>query len=150
MLIEIIYKLLLSGWAKSNIKTYEELDDYFSKQEKINGIKKEISSKLGIFRPLTTFEEEYILKWTEEYGFNMDVIELALKRSVLKSNAGFKYYDELLGDWHTKGLSSPDEINTYLSSISEKKTRTKQVQTIAKQYEFTQSTFDSFENLYEN
>ena len=141
---------MLSGWSKSKIKTYEELDEYFSKQEKINSLKKEISNKLGIFRPLTTFEEEYILKWTDEYGYKMDIIELALKRSVLKSNAGFKYYDEILTDWHSKGLNSPDDINNHLSSISEKKVRNKQVQTIAKQYEFTQSTFDSFENLYDN
>ncbi len=141
---------MLNGWSKSNIKTYEELDEYFSKQEKINNLKKEISNKLGIFRPLTTFEEEYILKWTDEYNYGMDIIELALKRSVYKSNAGFKYYDDVLSDWHEKGLTTPDEINNHLASITEKKTRTKQVQTVAKQFEFTQSTFDNFDNLYDN
>ena len=143
-------KLLQNGWSKSNIKTYEELDEYFSKQEKINTFKKEISNKLGIYRPLTTFEEEYILKWTEEYKYDMSIIELALKRSVYKSNAGFKYYDDVLSDWHQKGLTSPEDVNNHLASITEKKARTKQVQTMANQYEFTQSTFDSFENLYEN
>lgn len=113
-------------------------------------MKKDISSKLGIFRPLTTFEDEYIVKWTKEYGYGMDIIELALKRSVFKANAGFKYYDELLSDWHAKGLTSPEQVNAHLASITEKKARTKQVQTMAKQFEFTQSTFDSFENLYEN
>ena len=139
-----------SGWAKSKIKTFEELDEYFSKQEKINKLKKEITEKLGLYRQLTTFEQDYILKWTENYGFKMDIIEIALKRSVLKSNAGFKYYDDLLSDWYSKGLSTPDEVNAYLSSLTEKKKKVKQVQTVAKQYEFTQSTFDSFDNLYEN
>ena len=139
-----------SGWSKSKIRTFEELDEYFSKQEKINVLKKEITNKLGIFRPLTSFEDEYILKWTEEYGYNMDIIELALKRSVLKSNAGFKYYDDVLSDWHAKGLTTPEQVEAHLSSITEKKTRAKQVQTMAKQYEFTQSTFDSFDNLYDN
>ncbi|MBR2289730.1 MAG: DnaD domain protein [Clostridia bacterium] len=132
------------------MKTFEELDEYFSRQEKINALKKEITSKLGIFRALTSFEEEYILKWTEEYGYQMDIIELALKRSVLKANAGFKYYDDILSDWHAKGLTTKEEIETYLASMSEKKTKVKQIQTMAKQYEFTQSTFDSFENLYDN
>ena len=141
---------MLSGWSKSKIKTYEELDNYFSKQEKINVLKKEISNKLGIYRPLTTFEEEYILKWTEQYNYNMDVIDLALKRSVFKANAGFKYYDDILSDWYQKGLTTPDEINAHIASLTEKKTRTKQVQSMAKQYEFTQSTFDNFENLYDN
>ena len=139
-----------SGWSKSNIKTFEELDDYFSKQEKINILKKNITSKLGIYRKLTIYEDEYILKWTEEYGYDMDIIELALKRSVYKANAGFKYYDDLLSDWHEKGLTTPEQVEAHLASLKEKKTRTKQIQTIAKQYEFTQSTFDSFENLYDN
>ena len=141
---------MLNGWSKSKIKTFEDLDDYFSKQEKISILKKEITTKLGIFRPLTAFEDEYILKWTEEYKYNMDIIELALKRSVFKSNAGFKYYDDVLSDWYAKGLKTPEQVEAHLASISEKKTRTKQVQTIAKQFEYTQSTFDSFENLYDN
>ena len=139
-----------NGWSKNKIKTFEELDVYFSKQEKLNVLKKDICNKLGIFRPLTTFEEEYVIKWTEEYNFNMDVIELALKRSVYKSNAGFKYYDDILSDWYQKGLSTPDEINNHLNSVIDKKARNKQVQSIAKQFEFTQSTFDNFDNLYDN
>lgn len=138
------------GWAKNNIKTYEELDEYFSKLEKLNGVKKEIANKLKIFRPINTFEEEYISKWTNEYGYKMDIIEIALKRSVLKSNAGFEYYDKVLSDWHTKGLNSVQDVETYLTSESDKKKRTKQVQKIAQQFEYTQSTFDSFENLYDN
>lgn len=138
------------GWSKSKIKTYDDLDEYFSRMEKINILKKEIANKLRIMRPLNAFEEEYITKWTEEYGYGMDIIEIALKRSTLKSNAGFKYYDELISDWNTKGLRNPEEVETYLESLSEKKVRAKQVQKLAQQFEFTQSTFDSFENLYDN
>ena len=139
-----------SGWSKNGIKTYEELEQHFSKLERINGIKKEVANKLRILRPLNSFEEEYISKWTEEYGYGINIIEMALKRSVLKSSVGFKYYDELLTDWHIKGLKTPDDIEKHLSSITEKKIRNKEVQTIANKYEFTQSTFDSFENLYDN
>lgn len=135
------------GWSKNDIKTYEELDEYFSKMEKINVFKKDITKKLRLNRPLNTFEEEYILKWTTEYGYGMDIIDLALKRSTLKSNAGFEYYDKLLTDWHSKGLTSPEEVNTHLASLTTKNTRTKQVNKIAEQLEYTQSTFDS---LYDN
>jgi DnaD/phage-associated family protein len=141
---------LQNGWSKNKIKTYEELEQYFEKVEKLNGLKKEVVNKLRILRPLNSFEEEYISKWTDEYGYGIDIIELALKRSVLKSNAGFKYYDELLTDWHSKGLTTPDQIETHLASLNEKKARSKQVQTMAKQYEFTQSTFDGFDDLYDN
>lgn len=139
-----------AGWNKEKIKTYEDLEKYFERKDILNKLGKEITNKLGIRRSLTTFEEEYILKWTEEYKYNMDIIEIALKRSVLKANAGFKYYDELLTDWHNRGLSTKEEIETHVASITEKKSRIKQVQKAVKQFEFTQSTFDSFENLYDN
>ena len=81
----------------------------------------------------------------------MDVIELALKRSVYKANAGFKYYDEILTDWYQKGFTTPEAINIHLESLSEKKPKQPtKTQNVVKQYEFTQSTFDSFENLYDN
>lgn len=138
------------GWSKNNIKNFEELDEYFSKMEKINVFKKDIIKKLRLNRPLNTFEEEYIVKWTTEYGYGMDIIDIALKRSTLKSNAGFEYYDKLLTDWHSKGLTTPEEVNAHLASLTEKNTRKKQVNKMAEQFEqleYTQSTFDS---LYDN
>ena len=138
------------GWSKNNIKTFEELDQYFSKMEKLNVFKKNIAKKMRINRPFNTFEEEYISKWTGEYGYGMDIIEMALKRSTLKSNTGFEYYDKLLADWHSKGFTTTDDVNAYLSSMNEKNTRTRQVNKIAEQLEYTQSTLDSFENLYDN
>lgn len=81
----------------------------------------------------------------------MDIIELALKRSVYKANAGFKYYDEVLTDWYQKGFTTPEAINIHLESLAEKKPKQPtKTQNVVKQYEFTQSTFDSFENLYDN
>lgn len=138
------------GWSKNNIKNFEQLDEYYSKKEKLSIFEKEIANKLRIMRPLNTFEEEYVSKWVNEYGYKMDIIEIALKRSVSKSNAGFEYYDTVLTDWHSKGLSTVEEVETYVSSITEKKSRTKQVQKLVQQFEYTQSTFDSFENLYDN
>lgn len=139
-----------SGWSKNDIKNFEDLEEYFSKKENLNIFKKEISNKLRIMRPLNAFEEEYISKWVNEYGYSMDIIEIALKRSTLKTNAGFEYYDKLLTDWHAKGLTTVQEVEAHLASISEKKTRTNQVQKMVQQFEYTQSTFDSFENLYDN
>ena len=139
------------AWFKNNIKTFNDLDDYFAKSEKLNILKKEISKKLKLQRSLNTFEEEYISKWNNAYGYNMDIIELALKKSTSKVNAGFDYYDKLLTDWHNKGLNSVYDINAHMASIYDKKSREKQIEKIAaNQYEYTQSTFDSLSSLYDN
>ena len=139
------------AWFKNNIKTFNDLDDYFAKSEKLNILKKEISKKLKLQRSLNTFEEEYISKWNNAYGYNMDIIELALKKSTSKVNAGFDYYDKLLTDWHSKGLTSVYDINAHMASVYDKKSREKQIEKIAaNQYEYTQSTFDSLSSLYDN
>jgi DnaD/phage-associated family protein len=143
-------QVVAEGWSKEKIKTYDELEEYYARKEKMSKYGKEILNKLGMRRALTTFEEEYVYKWTEEYKYGMDIIEIALQRSVLKANAGFKYYDELITDWHSKELNTPEQVKSYISSQAEKKTRTKQVQKLTRQYEYTQSTFDSFDNLYDN
>ena len=138
------------AWAKNNIKTFNDLDDYFAKNEKINILKKEISKKLRLQRNFNTFEEDYIAKWNQDFGYGMDIIEIALKRSTSKVNAGFDYYDKLLTDWHQKGLNSVYDVQAHLSSITDKKTRENQIAKVANQFEYTQSTFDSLNSLYDN
>lgn len=138
------------GWYKCNIKNFDDLDNYFAKREKINIYKKNISNKLRLNRALTTFEEDYVEKWTQEYNYGMDIIDLALQRSTTKNNAGFAYFDKLLTDWHDKDYKTVSDVQNHLNSITEKNTRTKQVEKISKQFEYTQSTFDSFDSLYDN
>lgn len=138
------------GWYKCNIKTFDDLDNYFAKREKINVYKKDISNKLRLNRALTTFEEDYVEKWTQEYNYGMEIINLALQRSTTKNNAGFAYFDKLLTDWHNKDYKTVSEVQSHLNSIDEKNSRTKQVEKISKQFEYTQSTFESFDSLYDN
>lgn len=138
------------AWAKNNIKTFNDLDDYFARNDKINILKKEISKKLRLQRNFNTFEEDYIAKWNQDFGYGMDIIELALKRSTSKVNAGFDYYDKLLTDWHQKGLNSVYDVQAHLSSITDKKSRETQIAKAANQFEYTQSTFESLSSLYDN
>ena len=77
------------AWHNNHIKTFNELDDYFEQQEKLNKIKKDISKKLGLTRKLTQYEEAYIEKWICEYNYNFDVIEIALKKTTSKTNPNF-------------------------------------------------------------
>lgn len=136
------------AWSKENIKTFNDLDLYFERREKINILKKDIAKKLNLSRNLTAYDEEYILKWTENYKYNMDIIEIALKKSTTKNTISFEYIDKLLSDWHEKGLSSVSEVNTYLDSLKTKDKKTNQIKKMA--FEYTQSTFDNWDALYDN
>ena len=136
------------AWSKNKITTFNDLENYFEKQEKRTSLNKEISKKLNLYRNLTTYEEENVVKWTENYGYNMEIIEIALKKAASNNNVRFEYIDTLLTDWHKKDFHTASEVNTYLESIKDKNKKTKQIEKVA--FEYTQSTFDNLEALYDN
>ena len=136
------------AWSRNNIRTFDDLDAYFRKQDSRTSINSTICKKLNLYRKLTSYEEEDIVKWTENYGFSMDIIDIALKNASSKNKVRFDYIDTLLTDWHQKELTTPEEVNTYLSSIKDKDTKKKQIEKAA--FEYTQSTFDNLNSLYDN
>lgn len=138
------------GWAKSNVKSFSDLETYFEKQDALLNIKKKIAKKLGITRPLTEYEEAYIVKWVSDFGYGMDIIEIALKRTTLKSNPTFNYLDTLISSWHERGLKTPETI---LSFIAESKQKDKDIKNMSKKpayNSYEQRSFDDFSNLYAN
>ena len=117
-------------------------------KKKKKSLNSEIAKKLNLYRKLTTYEEEDIVKWTENYGFSMDIIEIALKRASSNNKVRFDYIDSLLTDWHNKELHSKEEVDTYLQSIKDKDKKSNSVKKLA--FEYTQSTFDNLDSLYDN
>lgn len=137
------------GWNKEKIKTYNDLDLYFERREKINSLKKKITSKLNLSRNLTAYDEEYILKWAENYKYDMDIIEIALKKASSKNTINFGYIDTLLSDWHEKELKKVSDVQAYLDSSKPKEKKPKNIRQFPT-FEYTQSTFDNWEALYDN
>ena len=77
------------AWSKNNIKTFNDLENYYQKRDNMTKIKKAIAKKLGRYTAFTEFEEEYIEKWVIDYGYSLDVINLALKKTTSKANPTF-------------------------------------------------------------
>lgn len=137
------------GWSKEKIKTYNDLDAYFERREKVSILKKNIASKLKLSRNLTSYDEEYILKWSEKYNYSIDIIEIALKKAATKNSISFEYIDTLLSDWHEKALTTVSDVNNYLDSLKPKEKKIKPIKAF-QPFEYTQSTFDNWEALYDN
>ncbi|MBP3284758.1 MAG: DnaD domain protein [Clostridia bacterium] len=108
------------AWFNEKIKTTCDLDLYYQKYEKCNVLKKTICKKLGISRKLTEYEEAYINKWSMEFGYDLDVIEIALKKTTAKTNPNFEYIHKMISSWQEKGLRTKDEVISYLDSVKEK------------------------------
>lgn len=138
------------AWYSNNIKTFDDLDEYFENQEKLNRIKKNIIKKLGLTRKLTQYEEAYIEKWLSEYNYNFDVIEIALKKTTSKTNPNFDYLDKMITDWKDKNLTNAEDVKKYLLEF---KNKTKKIQDLKKKTNYNnyeQREITNFDNLYAN
>ena len=143
-------QVVADSWFKNNIKNFNDLDDYFQKQEKLNKMKKQISKKLGISRPLTQYEDAYIEKWIVDFGYDLNVIEIALKRTTSKANPTFDYIDKLICDWKDRGLKTADDVNNYLLQFKQKQKDIKELEKKTNYNNHSQRTYDNLENLYAN
>ena len=146
------------AWNKNNIKTFSDLETYFENQEKMNKIKKAISKKLGITRALTEYENSYIEKWIIDFGFSLDIIEIALKKTTSKANPSFDYIDKLISNWHEHNLKTAEDVEKFLEEF---KTKNKNIEALKKQtqtnkksnysnYEQREYSNSDLEKLYAN
>lgn len=138
------------NWHKSNVKTYDELEAYYQKYEKLNKIKKEISKKLGRYTPLTQFEDAFIEKWIVDFGYDLNIINIALKKTTSKANPSFDYIDKLISDWHDRNLKTETDVNNFLAEIKEKKKSVKELQKQTNYNNYEQRNYDNLDNLYAN
>ena len=138
------------AWASNNVKTWNDLDIYYQKQEKLNKIKKSIAKKLGKHNNLTQYESAYIENWVSNFGYDMDVIELALKRTVFKQNPTFEYINKLITDWHERGLKIPDQVTAFIEQRRKQEKDTKELKASVKKTNYEQRKYNNLDFLYAN
>ena len=143
-------QVVADSWHKSHIKTFEDLDVYYNKQEKLQSLYKTISKKLGYTRLLNEYEKEYIHKWYCDYNYDINVIEIALKRSTSKSNLSFEYYDKILTDWHDRKFKTAVEITDFLNEYKSKKNAVKKLEKKTGYSNYDQRELTDLDKLYSN
>jgi len=136
------------AWYKNKIKTFSDLDSYYEKQEKVKTLETAIKRKLRLSRNFTVYEEAYVEKWNINYGYDLSVIEIALKKASSKYNLSFEYMDKMITDWHERGLKTAEQVNTHIT-----KERNKPVQhkTTKQQTQATNKRkYDNLSSFYSN
>lgn len=137
------------AWGNNKIETWNDLDLYYQKQEKLSKIKKNIMKKLGK-TSLSQYEEAYIEKWVIDFGYDLNIIEIALKRSTLKSNATFEYFNNIITDWHSRNLKTSSEILAFIEQRNKQKKDTKKLEKQVAKASFDQRNYDNLAFLYAN
>ena len=116
----------------------------------MKNIKKIIAKKLGKHSGLTQYEEAYIEKWLLDYGYNLDIIEIALKRSVYKSNPTFEYFNNIITNWHERGLKTPEEVYAFIEQREKQRKDTKQLEKQVNKASYEQRQYSNLSFLYAN
>ena len=138
------------AWSSNNVKTWNDLDKYSEKQESLSKFKKTIAKKLGKYNGLTQYEEAYIENWVLNFGYNMDIIEIALKRTTFKQNPTFEYINNTITDWHDRNLKTPEEVNAFLEQRKKQDKNTKNLKEQVNKANYDQRKYDNLDFLYAN
>ena len=113
-------------------------------------IKKSIAKKLGKHSGLTQYEEAYIEKWVNDYKYNMDIIEIALKRTTLRSNVSFEYLNNVITDWNDRNLRTPAQVTEFLEKRKQQNKDKKELTQKVKKESFEQREYSNLNFLYAN
>ena len=143
-------QVVADSWYKNNIKSFSDLDKYYEKQEKISSVKKSIIKKLGLNRNLTVYEDAYVEKWTIEYGYSLEIIDIALRRTTSKTNINFEYLNKIISDWHDRNLKTAAEIQEYIKNSKEKQDNIKDLKKQTNYNNSNKRVYNNFDNLYAN
>ncbi len=143
-------QVVAEGWASNKIKTWNDLDQYFEKRENLNKYNKIIAKKLGKYGNLTEYEEAYIENWVLNFGYDMSIIEIALKRTTLKQNPTFEYINNIITDWHDRNLKTASEVQAFLEQRKKQAKSAKELQTKVNKTNYEQRNYDNLDFLYAN
>ena len=138
------------AWGANKIQTWNDLDIYDQKQEKLKKIKNTIAKKLGKYNGLTQYEEAYIENWVLDYGYDMNIIEIALKRTTFKQNPTFEYINNIITDWHERSLKTPDEITAFIEQRKKQSKDLKEMRAQVSKANYEQRKYNNLDFLNAN
>ena len=138
------------AWAANKVQTWSDLDKYYEKQETLKKKKKSIAKKLGKYNGLTQYEDAYIENWIINFGYDMSIIEIALKRTTFKQNPTFEYINNIITDWHDRNLKTPSEITAFVEQRKKQEKNTKDLKSQVSKANYEQRQYTNLDFLYAN
>ena len=98
-------------WAAAGVKTYEQLSVYYSRFLEKNRIKAYVGKKLR--RTLTEYDLKDVEMWIDEFGYDQEVIDLALSKTKGAQRPTIRFVTAVLKNWHERELKTMESILAY-------------------------------------
>ncbi len=129
------------SWAQSGVSTPKEAEQYAYKYDKtVYGI----MNALGKTSAPTKKEVDYINRWTKDFGYEMDVIDVACERTVLSTDKHrFEYADRILTCWFQSNVHHKSDIDKADESFRRSKAATQPKMSASNKFnQFRQNNYD--------
>lgn len=143
---------ILRSWFDQSITSLDDL----SQQDKLRQERQEnykaVFKALGFNRTATAGEKEAIDRWFYDYKMPMDLVLRACDKSINTSNPNIKYFDSIIRSWHSKGISTIEDLERDEEEFAKsKKNKTRHAQrpgtkasNLTKFHNFTQNISDKY------
>ncbi len=103
---------LCVGWAQQEINTHALAEEYIREQTRRWSNERQVQEAFGIQnRGLTAENKKFISQWFYQFGFNIQMIQLAYERAVDKiGRLSFPYIHKILQSWYQNDLRTPEDV----------------------------------------
>lgn len=102
---------LAKSWGEKEIDTIDKADKAISDMKTCQKVWRDFTRFTGIQNPKPTASQQtYLLKWTNEYKFSVEMICLGYE--IMADNCAkisFSYMDSVLKAWYEKGIKTPEQ-----------------------------------------
>ncbi len=94
-------------YNKHGVKSFMDLTRYKEENKRVRLIANQIGRKLN--KTITAYDLTIIEKWVIEFGYDFEVIDIALAYAVRISEPNLNYFDRILTNWHEAGIRTAKE-----------------------------------------
>lgn len=143
---------ILRSWFDQSITSLEDLSFQDNlRWERLENYKA-VFKALGFNRTATAGEKEAIDRWFYDYKMPLDLVLRACHKSINTSNPNIKYFDSIIRSWHSKGISTIEDLERDEEEFAKsKKNKTRHSKkpgtkagTLTKFHNFTQNISDKY------
>lgn len=138
------------NWKRDGIHTVEQAEITTKQYKQYHKEYATIAKALGFRRSLAETECEFAEKWLQLWGFPMEAVLDAFKRTILQiQNPSFPYADKILESWHNAGIHTMEEIkktdDAFNKTSAKKQKQASGSSRISSGYQRAKNRFTSFE-----
>lgn len=97
-------------WADNGVDTFEKANALIEEETLRKQTVNRVAARLGLLgvRAISEGEKTVFLKWTEEFGYDTDMVGAAYEATVKSAGKySYPYMDKILTQWHDAGYTTP-------------------------------------------